>query len=158
MDINVTLIGQMLTFVVFVWFTMKFVWPPITKAMNNREKKIADGLAAGERGEHDLELARHKSVEIIQAAKVEAARVLDQANQRGDTIVEEAKEQGQAERRRLIVHAEQEIEQQTNQAKRELQQQIANLALSMAEKIVQRDIDQNLHRQWIDQAIAETQL
>lgn len=158
MDINVTLIGQMLTVVVFVWFTMKFVWPPITKAMNNREKKIADGLAAGERGEHDLELARHKSVEIIQAAKVEAARVLDQANQRGDTIVEEAKEQGQAERRRLIVHAEQEIEQQTNQAKRELQQQIANLALSMAEKIVQRDIDQNLHRQWIDQAIAETQL
>ncbi|MGB6975974.1 MAG: F0F1 ATP synthase subunit B [Gammaproteobacteria bacterium] len=158
MDINLTLLGQMLTFVVFVWFTMKFVWPPIMKTMREREKKIADGLAAGERGERDLELARHKSIEIIQDAKIEAGRILDQANQRGDSIAAEAKEQGQAERHRLIAHAQQEIELQANQTKRELQQQVADLALSMAEKIVQRDIDQNVHRKWLTKAIAETQL
>jgi F-type H+-transporting ATPase subunit b len=157
MDINLTLVGQMLTFVVFVWFTMKFVWPPITKAMSDREKKIADGLAAGERGERDLELARAKSTAILQEAKVEAARILDQANQRGDRIVVEARDQGQAERRRLLAHAQQEMEQQVSQTQRELQQKVSGLAISIAEKIVQRDIDESVHRQWLDQAIAEIQ-
>ncbi len=91
MDINATLIGQMITFAVFVIFTMKYVWPNVMKAMQNREKQIADGLAAGERGEHSLELARQKAVEILHEAKANANHIIDQANSRAIQLVEEGK-------------------------------------------------------------------
>ncbi len=155
MDINATLIGQMITFAVFVIFTMKFVWPPITKAMAAREKKIADGLAAGERGEHSLELARNKAVEILQEAKTEAARLVDQANSRAAHIVDEAKENAREEGKRLIALAQSEIEQQVHHAKQQLQKQVSELAIAMAEKIVQRSIDPTAHQHLLDNTVTE---
>lgn len=155
MDLNATLIGQMITFAVFVVFTMKYVWPPITKAMQDREKKIADGLAAGEKGEQDLQLAKHKSVEILQEAKMTATQIITQAHTRADHILEEAKHLAKKEGERLIIHAQGEIEQHLNEARRQLQSQIANLALGMAEKIVQRDIDPAVHKQLLDKMVEE---
>lgn len=155
MSINLTLLGQMLTFAIFVAFTMKYVWPPITKAMQEREKRIADGLAAADRGQRDLELAQHKSVEILQEAKVRASHIIDQANKRAQHIVEEAKEQARQEGQRLLAHAQSEITQQVNQAKRELQTQVSELALKMAEKIVQRDIDARTHQQLLNNLVTE---
>ena len=155
MDLNATLIGQMITFAVFVIFTMKYVWPPITKAMQDREKKIADGLAAGEKGEHDLHLAKNKSIEILQEAKTTATQIITQAHSRADHIVEEAKHTAKKEGERLIAHAQNEIEQYLNEARRQLQSQIANLALGIAEKIVQRDIDPATHKQLLDKMVEE---
>lgn len=155
MNLNLTLIGQMITFAVFVIFTMKYVWPPITKAMQDREKKIADGLAAGEKGELNLRLATNKSVEILQDAKADAAQIIAQAHSRADHIVEEAKQLAKKEGERLIAHAESEIQQNFNEAHRQLQKQIANLALDMAEKIVQRDIDPAAHKQLLDKMVTE---
>lgn len=155
MDINFTLVGQFITFAVFVWFTMKYVWPPIIKAMREREKRIADGLAAADRGQRDLELAKHKSIELIQEAKLEASRIIDQANKRGLRIVEESKENARVEGERMIAAAKMEMEQQMNQAKRDLQHQVSALAVEMAEKIIQRDIDANVHRKLLDQLVAE---
>lgn len=155
MDINATLIGQMITFVVFVVFTMKYVWPPITKALQDREKKIADGLAAAERGENSLELAKHKSVEILQEAKANSAQIVEQAHARAAHIVEEAKDVARQEGHRIITHAQSEIAQQFNQAKQQLQNQVSALALSMAEKIVQHDIDAATHRKLLDKMVEE---
>lgn len=155
MNINFTLIGQMITFAVFVWFTMKYVWPPITKAMQEREKKIADGLAAGEKGQRDLELARHKSIVIIQEAKSEAARIVDQANKRAQRIVEDGKENARQEGDRLLQAARADIDQLMVKTKRDLQNQISGLAVTMAEKIIQRDIDTSTHRKFLDQLVTE---
>lgn len=153
MDINMTLVGQMITFVIFIWFTMKYVWPAITKAMDEREKKIADGLAAAEKGQRDLELAKHKSVEILQEAKLEASRIIDVANQRSLRIVEEAKEHARNEGKRIIAHAEEDISQQKTAAKRELQNNAINLAVQMAEKLLQRDVDKASHEKILQNLI-----
>lgn len=155
MQINFTLIGQLITFAVLVLFTMKYVWPPITKAMQEREKRIADGLAAGEKGQRDLELAKHKSVEIIQEAKLEASKIIDQANKRALRIIEEGKENARQEGERLLLAAKDDIDQLINQAKRELQNQAGELAITMAEKIMQRDFDDKTHRKLLDQLVAE---
>lgn len=155
MDINITLIGQLITFALLVWFTMRYVWPPIIKAMQERQKRIADGLAAGERGERDLELARQKSVEILHEAKQQASQLMDNANKRAAVLVDEGKETARQEAERIIKTAKDEITQLVNQAKRDLQNQASDLAIAMAEKIVQRDIDANTHRKLIDQMVAE---
>lgn len=155
MNLNATLLGQMITFAVFVWFTMKFVWPPITKAMADREKKIADGLAAGERGQHDLELAKAKSMETLKQAKESAAHIIAEANTRASHIVMEAKEAAVHEGSVMISRAEAEIEQKYNHAKEELRAETAALALSMAEKIVGRDIDASAHKKLLDEMVAE---
>ncbi len=155
MDINATLIGQMITFAVFVVFTMKFIWPPITKALADREKKIADGLAAAEKGEHSLVLAQNESVKILKEAKNTALGIVDQANSRAARILEEAKEQARVEGERLIAQAYVEIDQHTILAKRQLQQQVAGLAVQMAEKIVQHDIDSQVHQKLLDNMATE---
>lgn len=155
MNLNATLLGQMLTFAVFVWFTMKYVWPPITKAMHDREKKIADGLAAGERGQHDLELAQVKATEILKEAKDSASQIIEQTNGRASHMIQEAKEAAVREGDVMIARAQTEITQQYNRAKEQLRVEAAQLALSMAEKIVQRDIDLTAHKKMIDQMVEE---
>lgn len=155
MDINITLIGQMITFAVFVWFTMKFVWPPITKAMDDRAKKIADGLAAAERGQQDMQLAQHKAAEMLAEAKQTAATIVDQANARAENIVTEAQQRAKLDAERLVKRAQEEFEQESNQAKRELQSQVADLAVQIAEKILQRSIDAKAHQQILNSAMTE---
>jgi F-type H+-transporting ATPase subunit b len=154
-NINLTLIGQMIAFVCFVMFCMKYVWPPIMAAMAEREKKIADGLAAADRASHDLELAKEKAVERLTQAKHEAAAIVDAANKRSGQIVEEAKNAAIVEAGRVKASAQAEIEQETNRAREQLRGQVAALSLAGAEKVLGAAIDQKAHADLVDKLAAE---
>jgi F-type H+-transporting ATPase subunit b len=154
-NINLTLIGQMIAFVCFVMFCMKYVWPPILAAMAEREKKIADGLAAADRASHDLELAQEKAVERLKEAKQEAAGIIDAANKRGIQLVEDAKGAALVEADRVKTAAKAEIEQETNRAREQLRGQVAALALAGAEKVLGATIDQKAHTELVDKLAAE---
>lgn len=155
MNINLTLIGQSLTFFIFVWFCAKFVWPALMDVMAEREKKIADGLAAAERAEKDLELAQKKSTDQLHKAKQQAATILEQANKRASQIVDEAKGQAKSEAERILIASKAEIAQETNRAKEVLRGQIAVLALAGAEKILERSIDASQHKEIVGKLAAE---
>jgi len=154
-NINLTLIGQMIAFVCFVMFCMKYVWPPILAAMAEREKKISDGLAAADRASHDLELAKEKAVERLKEAKHEAAGIVDAANKRGNQIVEEAKGVAVVEADRVKASAQAEIEQETNRAREQLRGQVAALSLAGAEKVLGAAIDQEAHSELVEKLAAE---
>ncbi|WP_116367797.1 F0F1 ATP synthase subunit B [Parahaliea mediterranea] len=155
MNINLTLIGQMVAFVCFVVFCMKYVWPPLLAAMQEREKKIADGLAAADRANHDLELAKEKAVERLKEAKGEAAGIIDSANKRASQIVEEAKQAATVEADRVKASAQAEIEQETNRAREQLRAQVAALSLAGAEKVLGKSIDKSVHAELVDQLASE---
>ena len=150
MNINLTLFGQMVTFAIFVWFCMKFVWPVIITAMEERQQKIADGLDAADRAMRDLEAAQDKATDQMKEAKQEAAGIVDQANKRANQIVDEAKQQAITEGDRLKIAAEAEIEQEINRAKEELRASVAGLALAGAEKILEASIDDKANRALVD--------
>jgi len=154
-NINLTLIGQMIAFVCFVMFCMKYVWPPILAAMAEREKKISDGLAAADRASHDLELAKEKAVERLKEAKHDAAGIIDAANKRGSQIVEEAKGAAVVEADRVKASAQAEIEQETNRAREQLRGQVAALSLAGAEKVLGAAIDQEAHSELVEKLAAE---
>lgn len=145
MNINLTLLGQSIMFFMFVWFCMKFVWPPITEALSQRKQQIADGLAAGERGKLDLDLAAKRSSEILHEAKQKASDIVAQAEKRGVQIVEEAKGSAKTEGDRLLAGAKAEIEQEVFRAKESLRSQVADLAVAGAEKILRREVDAKAH-------------
>lgn len=155
MNINLTLIGQMIAFTGFVLFCMKYVWPPIIAAMQERSEKIADGLAAADRASHDLELAQEKAVARMKEAKAEASGIVDAANKRANQIVDEAKGQAVVEADRIKAAAQSEIEQETNRAREQLRSQVGALALAGAEKILAKEIDQQAHAGLVDQLAAE---
>ncbi|MDH3991821.1 MAG: F0F1 ATP synthase subunit B [Gammaproteobacteria bacterium] len=155
MNINLTLIGQMIAFVCFVVFCMKYVWPPILAAMAEREKKIADGLAAADRASHDLELAQEKAVERLKEAKVEAAGIVDSANKRAGQLVEEAKDAAVVEADRVKASAQAEIEQEVNRAREQLRGQVAALVLTGAEKALGSAIDQDAHNELVEKLASE---
>lgn len=155
MNINATLFGQMITFMVLVFVTMKYIWPPLIKALEDRRKQIADGLEAAERGRHELDLARHKIVEQLKEAKHEAANILEQANQRACRMVEEAKDKAREEGDRLVYLAREQINQEFRAAKEELLKQIATLSISGVEKILEQKIDESTNSRLVDQLIAE---
>ncbi len=145
MNINATLIGQSITFFVFVWFCMKFVWPPIMNALDARKKLIADGLAAGERGKHELELASKRAGENLHEAKQKASEIIAQADKRAVQLIEEAKAAAKAEGERMIASAQASVAQETVRAKEALRGQVADLAVAGAEKILRREIDAKAH-------------
>lgn len=155
MNINLTLIGQSVTFFAFIWFCMKYVWPALISVMEEREKKIADGLEAADRADKDLELAQKKAGETLTEAKQQAAEIIEQANKRANQIVDEAKDQARAEGDRLKVAAQAEIEQEANRAKEELRAKVATLALAGAEKVLGNTIDANAHNDLVDKLAAE---
>ena len=150
MNINLTLFGQMVTFAIFVWFCMKFVWPVIIAALEERQQKIADGLDAADRAMRDLEAAQDKATDQMKEAKQEAAGIVDQANKRANQIVDDAKQQAIAEGDRLKVAAEAEIEQEVNRAKEELRASVAGLAIAGAEKVLEASIDDKANRALVD--------
>lgn len=145
MDINATLLGQALTFAVLVWFTMKFVWPPLTNMMDERAKRIADGLAAAERGKQDLEEASRRVEAKIRAAQQKATEMLINAEKRANQIVEEAKQAARTEGERIIADAKAEIDQEVLRAKESLRSQVAGLAVAGAEKILRKEVDASKH-------------
>ncbi len=150
MNINLTLIGQLLAFIVFVWFTKKYVWTPIIAALNERKAKIADGLAAAERGQHEQELAKERAVEELKKAKAQAAEIINLANKRANEIVDEAKENARAEGARILAAAQADIEQETNRARETLRGKVAELAVAGAEKILRREINADAHSEVLD--------
>lgn len=154
MDFNATIIGQSIAFFVFVWFCMKFVWPPITGALEERQKKIADGLEAASRAETDLDLAQHKAAELLKEAKTSSAGIIDQANKRANQIIDEAKDKAREEGNRLKAGAQAEIEQEVNQAREALRQQVAVLAIAGAEKILEQSVDKNAHAELLNKLAA----
>jgi F-type H+-transporting ATPase subunit b len=155
MNINATLLGQTIMFAMFVWFCMKFVWPPIMAALEERKKHIADGLAAAERGRHDLELAAHRSADLIREAKEKAAEIIVQSDKRGSEMIEAAKLQAQAESERIVTAAKAEIDQEVFRAKEQLRLQVSAVALAGAGKILSREIDAKAHNDLLEKLVAE---
>lgn len=155
MDINLTLIGQTIAMIVFVWFCMKFIWPPIIKAIEERQEQIADGLAAAERGQQDLEKAQAEAAKIVEDARQQASGILDQAHARANEIVAEGKADGVKERERQLAAARAEIEQETNKAREELRGQVSAIAVASAEKILRREIDTRTHEDILGKLAAE---
>lgn len=155
MEINITLLGQLITFSVFVWFTMRFVWPPILKAMKEREQRIADGLAAAERGQQALELAQLKANEYLQKAKQEAADIIEQANKRATQLSEESKQQIRLENERLLAIARADIQQEWQVAQQTLRAEVANLVIIATEKILAQSLDSVAQHALVKQSLEE---
>jgi len=154
MNINLTLFSQALSFAILIWFTVKFVWPPLLAAIESRQKTIADGLAAGERGRHELEMAAKRSADIIREAKEKAAEILAGGDKRASEIVEAAKAQAKVEGERIIAGAKAEIEQEVFSAKEQLRTQVSAIALAGAGKILGREIDAKAHNDLLEKLVA----
>lgn len=155
MNINMTIIGQAIWFALFVFFCMKFVWPPIIGALTERKQKIAEGLSAADRAERDLALAQEKATSNLKEAKEKAAEIIDQANRRANQILEDAKEAARAEGERLVAQAQGEIEQEVNSAREKLRTEVAALALSGAEKVLEGEVNRDAHGKMLDQLAAQ---
>jgi F-type H+-transporting ATPase subunit b len=154
-EINITLLGQLITFAVFVWFTMKFVWPPLIKAMKEREAQIAEGLAAAERGQASLVLAQQKIDEQLQQAKEQAAKIIDQASKRATQMAEESKQQIKKESERLLAMAKADIEQEWQAAQQRLRAEVANLVITTTEKVLARSLDSGAQHALLKQSLEE---
>lgn len=151
MNFNFTLIGQLLAFILFVWFCMKYVWPPLLGVLEEREKEIADGLNAASEGRRELEEANVKREEILQDAKKEAADLVNQANQRANQLVEDAKTSAQEEAERIKISAQNDVEQSTKRAREKLRAEVATLAVAGAEKILNSEIDEKKNSEILDE-------
>jgi len=156
MDVSLgTLIGQATTFLVLVLVTMKFVWPPLTQAMEQRPQKIAEGLAQSDEAEKALERAQHEAEQIIRAARVKSGEIIDQASKRGNEIVDQAKHDAIAERDRQVQAAEADIRLATNQAREVLRGRLAELTVAGASRVIGQELDADRHRQLLDKLAAE---
>ena len=155
MDINATLLGQSIAMVVFVWFCMKYIWPPLLAAIEERQDKIEEGLAAADKGEEKLAAARAEADEIVADARKQATSILDQAHSRANEIVSEGKASGAKERDRQLEAAKAEIEQEANRAREELRGQVSAIAVASAEKILQREIDDKQHEDILGKLASE---
>ena len=145
MDINMTLIGQTIAMIVFVWFCMKFIWPPILNALEERQQQIEEGLAAADKSQEKLVEAQAQADEIVAEARQQATGILDQAHARANKIVADGKDAGVKERERQLTAAKAEIEQEANKAREELRGQVSAIAIASAEKILNREIDDKAH-------------
>lgn len=155
MDINLTLLGEMLTFMVFVWFTVRFVWPPLTKALEERREKIAAGIAAADKARRDLELAQHKITEMMTVAKAQVAQLIEQANHRANHIVEEGKARARTEGDRLLEIAKNDIEREVYTARETLMNQLSSLVVAGAEKILQHEVNKSANDRIIAEMVKE---
>jgi F-type H+-transporting ATPase subunit b len=150
-----TLFGQSFAMLVFVWFCVKFIWPPIMNAIEERQTEIADGLAAAERGQQSLDKAKVEAEEIVAESRKQATGILDQAHARAGEIVADGKADGVKERDRQIAAAGAEIQQETNRAREELRGQVSAIAVASAEKILKREIDSSAHEEILSKLAAE---
>jgi len=153
-NFTATLLAQIATFAVLVWFIQRFLWGPLTKMMEERKKRIAEGLAAADKGKHERELAEKRAKDLLHEAKVQAAEIVGMAQKRAAEIVDEAKDDARTEGERIIDSARAEIEQETNRAREQLREQVGALALTAAQKILQREVDASAHADVI-QSIAK---
>ncbi len=145
MSINATLIGQAIWFALFIWITMKYVWPPLQKAMADRQAQIAEGLAAAERGKHEQDLAAKRSADALRQAKEKSAEIVAQAEKRAQQIVDEAKGNAKVEADKVVAGAKAEIDQEVERAKQQLRERVAELAVAGAEKILRKEVNASVH-------------
>lgn len=153
--LNITLFGEILTFIVLVWVTMKYVWPPIMKAINDRQQKITEGLAAAERGQRDLEIAQQKALQFIQEARIGSAALMEQAQQKATELIEHSKTKAQKEGERLLALARSDIEKEKIAAHQQLQKQVAALAVMIAEKLIRTNLNLATNQQLLEKLIKE---
>lgn len=149
MNITATLIAQIIAFVALIWFVNKFLWGPMSTLMADRQKRIADGLSAAEKGKHELELAEKRATDALKEAKSQASEILVQAEKRGTEIIEEAKDKARQEGDRIITAANAEIEQEANRAKEEIRGKVAEISVAAAAKIIGREVDAKAHEKLI---------
>jgi F-type H+-transporting ATPase subunit b len=154
-NLNLTILGQSISFFIFVWFCMKYVWPPIIEALTTREARIAGGLAAAEKAQRDLEAAASKSADLLQEGREKAQDYVTQAQKRGDDLVEEAKGQAREEAARIVTNARAQIEQERNAVREELRSQVAVLAVRGAEQILLREVDASAHGDALNKLAAD---
>jgi F-type H+-transporting ATPase subunit b len=155
MNINATLIGQAIVFLILIWFTVKFIWPPLIKAVEDRQKKIAEGLAAAERGQNELQNAHGEAQSIIDAAREQAKKIVDQAHKREVQIVEEARSTATDEGKRIVDASRADAQQEKVRARDELRKDVATLAVAGASRLLQREIDPKTHAELIEQLARE---
>ncbi|GAA0351681.1 F0F1 ATP synthase subunit B [Morganella psychrotolerans] len=155
MNLNATILGQAIAFVLFVLFCMKFVWPPIMAAIEKRQKEIADGLSSAERAKKDLDLAQANATDQMKKAKAEASALIDQANKQRAQIIDEAKAEAEVERSKIVAQAQAEIDAERKRAREELRKQVAILAVAGAEKIIERTVDEAANSDIVDKLVAE---
>lgn len=151
MALNISLLGQLITFALFVWFTMRFVWPPLQQAMHERQKKIAEGLAAAERAREDSARAREETQNLLREAQAEARAMVQRAEARAKEMQAQAKAEAQNESERFLAQAKEEIEKDVMLAKSRLRLEAANLAVGLAEEILKKEIDRKAHETLIEQ-------
>ncbi len=154
MNFNATLIGQSITFLVFVWFCMKFIWPPIMAALDERKGKIAEGLAAADRGRHEQELAQKKAVETLHEARQQVTEIISRGEKRGAEIVEEAKAEAREEAERIKASAMAEMEQEVNRAREALRGQVVSIATAGAGRILKRELDASANDELLKDLVA----
>lgn len=155
MNPNITLLGQMITFAILIWFTVKFIWPPLMKAIEERQQKIAEGLAAADNAQKNLAQAEEKVNEELKLARTKANEIIEQAHQRANQIVDQAKNDAVVEANRQKAMAEADIAASANRAREDLRKQVSALAVSGAEKLLKREIDANAHKALIDELAAQ---
>lgn len=155
MNLNATILGQAIAFILFVWFCMKYVWPPIMDAIEKRQKEIADGLSSAERAKKDLDLAQANATDQLKKAKADAQVIIEQANKRKAQIIDEAKVEAEQERNKIVAQAQAEIEAERKRAREELRKQVAMLAIAGAEKIIERSVDEAANSDIVDKLVAE---
>jgi F-type H+-transporting ATPase subunit b len=155
MNINATLLGQALVFGILIWFTIKFIWPPLLKAVEDRQKKIAEGLAAAERGQNELQNAHGEAQSIVTAAREQAKKIVDQAHKRESEIVDEARSTAVEEGKRIVESSRQDAQQEKARARDELRKDVATLAVAGASRLLQREIDPRAHADLIEQLARE---
>ena len=155
MNINLTLIGQTISFLLFVWFCKKYVWPPMVNAMQERQNQIADGLAAAEKGQEAQEVAEKEAAQLISDAKSQAAEIIASAEKRGNVVVEDAKTDAVSEKDRILASAATEVEQNVFSARETLRGQVSSIAIAAASKIVDKEIDETAHAGLIDDLVKQ---
>ncbi len=155
MNITVTLFGQMAAFILLIWFVNKVLWGPVSEMLDARQKRIADGLAAADKGKHELELSEKRVAEVLRDAKSQAAEIIAQAEKRAGEVVEESKDDARKEAERILTAARADVEQEFNRVKEDLRGQVAAIAVSGATKILGREIDQNAHNDLMKDLITQ---
>ncbi|MDH2899010.1 F0F1 ATP synthase subunit B [Rahnella variigena] len=155
MNLNATILGQAIAFVLFVWFCMKYVWPPIMAAIEKRQKEISEGLSSAERAKKELDLAQADATDQLKKAKAEAQVIIDQANKRKAQIVDEAKAEAEQERNKIVTQAKAEIDAERQRAREELRKQVGILAIAGAEKIIERSVYEAANSDIVDKLVAE---
>ena len=154
MNLNFTMVAQAISFAIFIWFTARFVWPPLMKAVEERQQKIADGLAAANKGQHELVQAQSRAQEVLNGAKQQSQDLLANAQKRADDMVEQAKLAAKTEGERQLLAARANIDQEVQQARETLRGQVASLALAGAEQVLMREVDVTKHRDVLDKLAA----